>query len=73
MSIDQPLPIMGRVYKEIAMYLMNPMTGSVATLAEWQEIFSTVSPEEWGGPAFEDAQLVEVTPDGSGWWTEVQP
>lgn len=55
------------------MYLMNPMTGSVATLAEWQEIFSTVSPEEWGGPAFEDAQLVEVTPDGSGWWTEVQP
>ena len=55
------------------MYLMNPMTGSVATLEEWQETYAQVSPEEWGGPAFDDAQLVEVMPDGEDGWTEVQP
>lgn len=41
-------------------FLMNPVTGSVATLQEWQEDFSHSSSEEWGGSSFEDAGLVEV-------------
>lgn len=44
--------------------LMNPATGSVASLEEWRADFASMSPEEreelWGGLNFEDAELVEV-------------
>lgn len=50
--------------------MMNPATGSVATLSEWLEDFDTLSPEEWGGETFESAGLIEVVPDGSGGWIE---
>lgn len=50
--------------------MMNPATGSVATLSEWLEDFASLTPEEWGGESFEDAGLIEVVPDGSGGWIE---
>ena len=48
--------------------LMEPHTGAVATKSEWMEVFKSCTPEEWGGENFEDAGLVEVVPDGDGWW-----
>lgn len=47
-------------------YLMNPMTGSVATLEEWQGDFVHMSSEEWGGETFEAAGLIEVVPNREG-------
>lgn len=45
-------------------YLMNPLTGSVATLEEWREDFEACDAEDrkmLGWPErFEDADLVEV-------------
>lgn len=46
--------------------LMNPMTGNVATKEEWLHDFETMSAEEWGGQAFEDAGLVEVVRNVEG-------
>ena len=51
--------------------LMQTDTGSVASREEWENDYRTMSEEEWGGPDFEDGHLVEVEPDGSGWWREV--
>lgn len=48
--------------------LMNPATGSVAPESEWMADFQAMTPEEWGGENFEDAGLIEVVPDGDGWW-----
>ena len=48
------------------MYLMNPATGSVASLEEWQEDFEHLSADEWGGDSFEDANLIEVVPNVEG-------
>lgn len=61
----------GRDY-EVVVMLMNPATGSVAPKEEWESDFRTMSEEEWGGPEFEDGHLVEVEPDGTGWWREVK-
>ena len=51
--------------------LMNPATGSVAPKEEWEQDFHEMTAEEWGGDTFESAGLVEVEPDGDGWWKEV--
>lgn len=44
--------------------LMNPTTGSVASLEEWKADFADIAPEErpevWGGQKFEDGGLIEV-------------
>lgn len=62
-------------------YFMNPETGSVATLEEWQADFRSMTPEEWGSDTFEGANLVEVVkndPDtadydpSQGEWREVE-
>lgn len=45
------------------MMLMNPNTGSVASREEWEADFQSMTAEEWGGEKFEDAGLVEVTPN----------
>ena len=60
----------GRDFEFVTM-LMNPATGSVAPKEEWEQDYREMSEEEWGGPDFESACLVEVVPDGSGWWKEV--
>lgn len=52
--------------------LMNPATGSVASRDEWLADFNAMSPEEWGGDAFEAAGLIEVVPDGDGGWKEAE-
>lgn len=41
-------------------YLMNPYTGTVQTREEWLALFDDCTTEEWGGPEFGDAELVEV-------------
>lgn len=46
--------------KEAEKKLMNPKTGTVATEQEWRTDFESMSAEEWGSVAFEDAGLVEV-------------
>ena len=50
--------------------LMNPATGSVATLEEWKADFNEISPEDrpevWGGQNFEDSGLIEVVPNVEG-------
>ena len=50
--------------------LMNPATGSVATESEWRDDFADIAPEDrpdvWGGPDFEDADLVEVVANVEG-------
>lgn len=51
--------------------LMNPTTGSVASKEEWEQDFREMTAEEWGGDTFESAGLIEVEPDGTGWWKEV--
>ena len=56
---------------EFVTMLMNPATGSVAPQAEWEQDYREMSEEEWGGPNFEDGHLIEVVPDGTGWWKEV--
>ena len=48
--------------------LMNPIDGSVAPESEWLADFQAMTPEEWGGENFDDAELIEVVPDGDGWW-----
>ena len=45
---------------KITTYLMNPPTGSVDTEENWRADFEDTVPELWGGPAFEDAELIEV-------------
>ena len=50
--------------------LMNPATGSVATLEEWKADFESMTAEEWGGETFESAGLVEVVQDENGDWIE---
>lgn len=45
---------------------MNPATGSVATLEEWEADFVSMSAEEWGGEHFEDGGLIEVVPNIEG-------
>lgn len=50
---------------ESTMY-MNPATGSVATLEEWEAEFESMTAEEWGGENFEDAGLVEVVRNVEG-------
>ena len=50
--------------------LMNPATGSVATLKEWKDDFESMTAEEWGGETFESAGLVEVVQDENGDWIE---
>lgn len=46
--------------------LMNPATGSVALESEWVADYESMTPEEWGGETFEDADLVEVVPNVPG-------
>ena len=50
--------------------LMNPATGSVATLEEWKADFADIAPEErpevWGGQKFEDGGLIEVVENVEG-------
>lgn len=60
----------GRDFEYMTM-LMNPATGSVAPREEWEQDFREMTAEEWGGDTFESAGLVEVEPDGTGWWKEV--
>ena len=50
--------------------LMNPATGSVATLEEWKADFESMTAEEWGGETFECAGLVEVVQNENGDWIE---
>ena len=50
--------------------LMNPATGSVASLEEWKADFDSMTAEEWGGETFESARLVEVVQDENGDWIE---
>lgn len=57
--------------------MMNPATGSVASLEEWRADFASMSPEEievvWGGLDFEDADLIEVVLDeDSKTWIEAE-
>lgn len=56
--------------------LMNPATGSVAPEAEWREDFEAMAPEDredlWGSSEFWGSGLIEVIPDGNGWWVEAQ-
>lgn len=51
----------------MATYLMNPYTGSVDTLENWQDDFDACTEDERemnGWPEnFEDADLVEVVPN----------
>ena len=61
----------GRNYEFVRMFMQTD-TGSVAPLEEWEADFRSMSEEEWGGPEFEDGHLVEVEPDGTGWWREVK-
>lgn len=51
-------------------YYMNPWTGTVQTHEEWEAAYRAATPEEWGGPVFDDAGLVLVIPDGHGGWIE---
>lgn len=47
--------------------MMNPATGSVSPLSDWICDYMELTPEEWGGHYFSDADLVEVhssTADG---------
>lgn len=54
------------------MFLMNPFTGSVASKEEWINDFENMSPEEWGGNSFEDAELIEVEWDFvNNCWKEI--
>ena len=46
--------------------LMNPATGSVATLEEWKAGFESMTAEEWGGQNFEDGGLIEVVENVEG-------
>lgn len=55
---------------ESTRYFMNPATGSVATLEEWNADFESMTAEEWGGETFESAGLVEVVQDENGDWIE---
>lgn len=53
-------------------FYMNPYTGSVATIEEWQEDFENRNDkaqtwEEWGGDT-----LIEVTKNEEGEWEEVK-
>lgn len=52
--------------------LMNSRTCTVQTEDDWREDYANMSLEEWGGPDFEDAELVEVQPDFDGGWEEAQ-
>ena len=61
----------GRDFEFVRMFMQTD-TGSVAPLEEWERDYRTMSEEEWGGPDFEDGHLVEVEPDGTGWWREVK-
>lgn len=51
---------------------MNSRTCTVQTEDDWREDYANMSLEEWGGPDFEDAELVEVQPDFDGGWEEAQ-
>lgn len=51
--------------------LMNPHSGFVQSESEWKDDFKNTPPEMWGGPDFDDAELLEVEPDGDGGWKEV--
>lgn len=52
--------------------LMNPLTGTVQTEAEWKADFRSMQSEQWGGESFEGAELTEVEWDeASGTWIEV--
>ena len=55
----------GRDY-EIVTYLMNPYTGTVQSQDAWLSDFDNCEPEEWGGPEFGDAELLEVVPNIEG-------
>jgi len=55
---------------EGVVYCMNPHTGTVQSLADWQNDFNSMDEEEWGYETFEEAHLIEVIPDGSGGWIE---
>lgn len=50
--------------------LMNPISGDVQTEQEWREDYATMDPGLWGGPEFEDANLIEVVKDENGQWVE---
>lgn len=57
---------------EYVTYLMNPHTGSVDTEEGWIEDWKSVPEELWGGPAFEDADLIEVEKNADGDWVEAE-
>lgn len=44
-------------------FYMQPATGAVFTETEAEDLFNTLSPEEWGGEKFDDAGLVRVLPN----------
>lgn len=52
--------------------LRHPKTGGVMPDVFWRSVFIVTPEDLWGGPAFDDAGLVEVEPDGSGGWREVK-
>ena len=40
--------------------LMNPISGHVQSQEEWEDDFAEIENELWGGPSFEDVDLIEV-------------
>lgn len=60
----------------MATYLMNPHTGSVDTLENWQADFNACPVdlrEDQGWPeSFEDAELVEVVRNEDGEWVDAE-
>jgi len=51
--------------------MMEVHSGIVQSESEWRKEFERMAPELWGGPDFEDADLIEVVFDKeTGTWTQ---
>ena len=48
-------------------HLMEPNSGRVQTREEWEDDYSNTDPELWGGPDFEDADLIPVKMVNGEW------
>lgn len=49
-------------------HLLEPHSGIVQTEDEWRATWRRTDPELWGGPEFEDLELVEVHLNDAGQW-----